>query len=342
METKSEATKILVKGPEYLRKQMELESETKGRMSAVERLAASKPKYVKSQQVVNSTQEPVSLGSASASSPGSSNQSSNPCANPVLSNSEPKRVAQLCPPGKGNKPIYRKRQDSLLLYRQKCDLLQAAGNDRKHLLTHKLQLSSVNRSVPLCEVTGQECKSEGYKKVTTTPGASSKECGVRLVVSQSDKRSNGVSEEYSNISSDSGMTPTAGGLLAVPEVERRSGNKVGRSHSDISSRYSKNFADFDAFFKYCGLDGEVIESLGRENFSARSDKSSVNIRSVSISTSDDGFSRESGDSDRLLEDELVKKSQQGTSVIERNARIIKWLYSCRNAAETGKKLRDLD
>lgn len=343
METNSEK-KFLVKGPEYLRKQMELESETKGRMSAVERLAASKPKYVKSQQVVNSTQEPViSLGSASVSSTGSSNQSSNRCANPILSNSsEPKHVAQLCPSGKGNRPSYRKRQDSLLLYRQKCELLQVAGNDHKPLLTRKLQLSSVNKSVPLCEVTEKECKSERYKEMTTTPGATAKECGFSLLVSQSDKRSNGVSELCSNTSSDSGTTPAAGGFLAVPDVERRSGNKVGRSHSDISSRYSKNFADFDAFFKYCGLDGEVIETLGRENFSARSDKTSINIRSVSISTSDDGFSRESGDSDRLLEDELVKKSQQGTSVIERNARIIKWLYSCKNAAETGKKLRDLD
>lgn len=341
METKSEATKILVKGPEYLRKQMERENETKGRVSAVERLAASKPNYVKSQQVVNSTQEPIiSIGSASVSSTGSSNRSSNRCANPVLgsSSSERKGVAQLCPLGKGNRLSYRKRQDSVLLYRQKCELLQGSGNDRKHPITHKLQLSSVKKGVPLCKVTDKECKTEGQTKKITTPGATAKECGLR-VVSEPDKRSNGVSEECRNTSSYSGTT---GGFLAVPEIERRSGNRVGRSHSDISSRYSKNFADFDAFFKYCGLDGEVIESLGRKNFSACSDDIGINIRSVSISTSDDGFSKDSGGSDGLLEDELLKKTQQGTSVIERNARIIKWLYSCKNAAETGKKLRELD
>ncbi|XP_037541392.1 protein FAM110C [Nematolebias whitei] len=342
METKREATKILVKGPEYLRKHMERENETKGRVSAVERLAASKPSYVKSQQVVNSTQEPIiSIGSASVSSNESSNRSLNRCANPVLgsSSSEHKGVAQPCLLGKGNRLSYRKRQDSLLLYRQKCELLQGSGNDQKHLMTHKLLLSSVKKGVPLCEVTDKECKTEGPPEKITTPGATAKECGLRVDVSEPDKRSNGTSEECSNPSS---YTGTTGGFLAVPEIERRSGNRVGRSHSDISSRYSKNFADFDAFFKFCGLDGEVIESLGRENFSARSDEIAINIRSVSISTSDDGFSKGSGDSDGLLEDELLKKTHQGTSVIERNARIIKWLYSCKNAAETGKKLRELD
>uniref|UniRef100_A0A4W6DB13 Family with sequence similarity 110 member C n=1 Tax=Lates calcarifer TaxID=8187 RepID=A0A4W6DB13_LATCA len=240
-----DTTKILEKGPEYLRKQMELESETKGRMSAVERLAASKPKYVKSQQVVNSTQEPViSLGSASVSSTGSSNRSSN-----------------------------------------------RDGNF-----------------------------GTGSNSTQSSPSQS---------------RGGGMADS---------RTKVTAGLLAVPQCEKlkRSGKGVSRSHSDISSRYSKNFADFEAFFKYCGLDGEVIESLGKENFSARSDEIAINIRSISVSTSDDGFSRSSGGSDGLLEDELQKKMRQGTSVIERNARIIKWLYSCKNATETGKKLRDLN
>lgn len=102
MEATSETTKILGKGPEYLRKQMELENEKKGRMTAVERLAASKLQYVKSQQVVNSAQEPViSIGPASVSSNGSSNQSSNRCGNLVMgSNStEATRGAQICSPG---------------------------------------------------------------------------------------------------------------------------------------------------------------------------------------------------------------------------------------------------
>ncbi|XP_014867101.1 PREDICTED: protein FAM110C [Poecilia mexicana] len=336
METSSDTTKILEKGPEYLRKQMELEGETKGRMSAVERLAASKPKYVKSQQVVNSTQEPViSLGSASVSSTGSSSQSINRNGNLVSgsTSSVHKDVPQLCLPGQQHRPTVKKRPDSILLYRQKCDLLRGSAlKNRRHPITRKPPLNSGDKHVLAAD---RECEHEGSKEKISTPEGKAKECSNGVVISQSENKSNGATEENSE-------KPIAGGLLAVPEIERTTGKGVSRSHSDISSRYSKNFADFDAFFKYCGLDGEVIETLGRENFSARSDEIVINIRSVSISTSDDGFSRDSGDSDGLLEDELHKKIRQGTSVIERNARIIKWLYSCKNASDAGKTLRDLD
>ncbi|XP_010733024.3 protein FAM110B [Larimichthys crocea] len=284
MDATSDTTKILEKGPEYLRKQMELESETKGRMSAVERLAASKLKYVKSQQVVNSTQEPViSFGSPSVSSTGSSNRSSNRSGKLVTGSNSTKAAcgAQNCSPGQKN--------------------------------------------VPLPETADKEGEAE--QKIAT-PEGTVKECSLR------------VGASGTNLTA--GVGNKSAGLLKVPEFERRCGKGVSRSHSDISSRYSKNFADFDSFFMYCGLDGEVIESLGKENFSARSDEVAINIRSASVSTSDDGFSRNSGDSDGLLEDELHGKINQGTSVIERNARIIKWLYSCKNAKESGKKLRDLD
>uniref|UniRef100_A0A3P8S5M0 Family with sequence similarity 110 member C n=1 Tax=Amphiprion percula TaxID=161767 RepID=A0A3P8S5M0_AMPPE len=317
MEATSDTSKILEKGPEYLRKQMELESETKGRMSAVERLAASKLKYVKSQQVVNTNQEPaISVGAASVSSAGFSNHSSTRAQD--SNSTEHTGAAQTSSPGQARRSSSKKRPDSLLLYRQKCELLRGSTHDRKHHITRKLLLNSVNKNVPLPEGTDTECESQGNGEKNCTPERMGKECSSPNAVKGSS------------------------GLLKVPEIERRPGKGISRSHSDISSRYSKNFADFDAFFKYCGLDGEVIESLGRENFSARSDELAINIRSVSVSTSEDGFSSNSGDSIGLLQDELHKKIRQRTSVIERNARIIKWLYSCKNALETGKKLRDLD
>lgn len=340
MDTATDATKILEKGPEYLRKQMELESETKGQMSAVERLAASKPKYVKSKKVVNSTQEPViSIGSASVSSTGSSNRSSNRSGKLNTSGISTAATcgSQNSSPVQVRRTSSKKRPDSLLIYRQKCELLRVSANKRKFRRTRRLQ----RKNVPLPEASDKESEGEGGPE-KTTPEGTAKECSAHT------EERNGEVEHHSKGEGDSGTKVTAtgvnksAGLLAVPEVNRRPGKGVSRSHSDISSRYSKNFADFDAFFKYCGLDGEVIESLGRENFSARSDDIAINIRSISVSTSDDGFSRNSGDSDGLQEDELHKKIHQGTSVIERNARIIKWLYSCKNAKETGKKLRDLD
>uniref|UniRef100_UPI003AB02A82 protein FAM110C n=1 Tax=Centroberyx gerrardi TaxID=166262 RepID=UPI003AB02A82 len=347
METASDvdATKILEKGPEYLRKQMELEGEAKGGgMSAVERLAASKPKYVKSQQVVNSTQEPVlSFGSASVSSTGSSNRSSNRSGK-LDTGRNSTGGTQSCSPGQDNvarRSSSKKRPDSILLYRQKCELLKGSARDRnKRNLTRRLLL----KNGPLPEATDKECKSEG---------SNAKECTSNAVAPRSEQllkpiaQQNEVTDQEGREDSDPGTKAAVGvekkpGHRRVAEVQRRCRTGVSRSHSDISSRYSKNFADFDAFFKFCGLEGEVIESLGKENFSAaRSDDLAVNLRSVSVSTSDGGFSRSSGDSDGLLEEELHEKIHQGTSVIERNARIIKWLYSCKNAKETGKKLREL-
>ncbi|XP_061890279.1 protein FAM110C [Entelurus aequoreus] len=331
MESPSDTSKILEKGPEYLRKQMELESEVKGSMSAVERLAASKPKYVKSQLVVRSTQEPViSLGSASVSSMGSSNWSSRQF------QESPKQSSS---PGNVRRSSSKKRPDSLLLYRQKCELLRGAGNDRKHHITRKLLLNATRVSITLPETEEKECGSEGEGGRVNPP----EEYSSSATTPTLGRRKNVV--EHTTKCMDPGQKEGFGGVNTIDnrlKVPIRRSKGVARSRSDISSRYSKNFADFDAFFKYCGLDGEVIESLGKENFSARSDEIAMKLRSVSVSTSDDGFSRNSDDSDGLQEDVLRKKIRQGTSVIERNARIIKWLYSCKNAADSGKRLRDLD
>lgn len=344
MDSSSDTTKILEKGPEYLRKQMELDGETKGEMSAVERLAASKVKYVKSQQVVSSTQEPViTIRPGSVSSTGSSNRSSRRGGN--LNTSGISNAAtcgsESSPPGQVRRSSSKKRPDSLLLYRQKCELVRGSASGRRYRRSRKPQRK--NASLP--EAADNESEGEVCTVKITTPEGEEKECSSHT----EEKRREEEAEQHSKGNSDSGTKVTvavgnkSAGLLAVPEVTKRPGKGVSRSHSDISSRYSKNFADFDAFFKYCGLEGEVIESLGRENFTARSDDTAINnIRSFSISTSEDGFSRDSKDSDGLQEEELHHKFRQETSVIERNARIIKWLYSCKNATETGKKLRDLD
>uniref|UniRef100_A0A3Q3DXZ2 Family with sequence similarity 110 member C n=1 Tax=Hippocampus comes TaxID=109280 RepID=A0A3Q3DXZ2_HIPCM len=210
-------------------------------MSAVERLAASKPKYVKSQQVVNSTQEPL-----------------------ISLSTHPQVSPQDCSP------------------------------------------AQVRRSID----------PDGGKEEPGTPEESAREHCSSAKTPTLERRRNGATRNLK-----SGPKETSTNLLNVPV---RRGKGVGRSRSDISSRYSKNFADFDSFFKYCGLDGEVIESLGKENFSARSDEMTLKVRSVSVATSDGGFSRNSDDSEGLQEDVLHKKIRQGTSVIERNARIIKW------------------
>ncbi|XP_023602850.1 protein FAM110C [Myotis lucifugus] len=118
-----------------------------------------------------------------------------------------------------------------------------------------------------------------------------------------------------------------------PEPQRHAPGSSS-SQSDLSSRYSKSAAEFDTFFQFCGLEPEVVEALGRENFSAGSDQGTLRVRSVSVATSEGGFSRRSCGDEGLQEEELTEQAPSAPSVVERNARIIKWLYTCRKATET--------
>ncbi|XP_066241826.1 protein FAM110C [Saccopteryx leptura] len=138
--------------------------------------------------------------------------------------------------------------------------------------------------------------------------------------------------------------PARLGVPAAPRSPERPAARCGglqRSQSDLSSRYSMSAAEFDTFFQFCGLEPEVVEALGRQNFSAGSDCLALKVRSVSVATSGSGFSRHSGGDEGLQEEELTEQVPSTTSVIERNARIIKWLYTCKKAKETpGPRLQD--
>ncbi|KPP61370.1 protein FAM110C-like [Scleropages formosus] len=339
-----DTTRILEKGPGYFRKHMEREAEAKGRESrpsAVERLAASKPKYVKSPQVAERSREPAATTrSPSASSNGSSTRSSSGrLRTRARQDAEPRRRDPS--PAARRSSSKKQRPDSLRIYRHKHENVKEAANDAgdtQGKLVRRLFLNSLKeKAAPPPDPEGAE-KQRGPKRSDNT-----------CVDSYSSK------DRETGPAARTERDPLAPALLgsgkrvpnpppppASEETESRPRRGVIRSHSDISSRYSRNFSEFETFFKYCGLDSDVVEALGKENFSARSDELEHRLRSVSTSTSEDGFARRSDCSDGLLEEELGESVRQNTSVIERNARVIKWLYSCRNASETGKMLRDLE
>uniref|UniRef100_A0A8B9J8A9 Family with sequence similarity 110 member C n=1 Tax=Astyanax mexicanus TaxID=7994 RepID=A0A8B9J8A9_ASTMX len=307
-----DTSRILQKGPEYLRKQMEREREAPGR-SAAERLAATKPEYIRNQQ-------PPASETSEMSETGSSIPANN---DEDVDESSPHEVNVV------KRNSSKKRPDSLLLYRQKGELQRGATDGYgKKPNKRTLLLSRRDKTIPFS-------RQQLDEKPTT------------VVTTNREDVPRKPTTVVTNIPENISRKPTTV-VTNIPEDRRR--NRVSRSHSDISSRYSRSFAaDFDTFFTYCGLDDDVVESVGRENFCTCSESveevftGSGKVRSVSMAISDDGFSQTgSVHSDGLLEDELPdKKSGQGTSVIERNARIIKWLYSCRNAAQSGKTLRDL-
>lgn len=125
-------------------------------------------------------------------------------------------------------------------------------------------------------------------------------------------------------------------------MTRRS--SLHRSKSDLSDRYARAGADVERFFNYCGLDPEELEAVGPENFArANSDIVSLNFRSASMISSDCDQSRRSsndglseGDEDEDGDGEAGERVPYGISAVERNARVIKWLYSIKQARETQK------
>ncbi|XP_030222425.1 protein FAM110A [Gadus morhua] len=112
-----------------------------------------------------------------------------------------------------------------------------------------------------------------------------------------------------------------------------------RSKSDLSDRYSRATADLERFFNYCGLDRGEVEALGGvERFGrANSDIVSVSkLRSVSTPSSEcegEGGGEGGGGGGGGGEGPGVERAPYGISVIERNARVIKWLYGIRQARD---------
>ncbi|XP_004452787.2 protein FAM110C [Dasypus novemcinctus] len=296
------------RGPEYVRQL--LDAARPARTSAVERLAADRAKYVKSRP-------PAAASSASESSSASGSAGSGTGARDAR-DTEPAAGAPPHP-ARAPGPVARRaiarrplRPDSLLIYRQKCEFAKGPGADgaRAGLVRKLLPASSRDKAPLPAEAAreGPEARSEGEQ---AAPPRLPRPAPPAPAV----------------------PAPPAGASAAGPALRELRRRGVQRSQSDVSSRFSRAFAESDAFFQFCGLAPEVVEALGRENFSAGSEHAAGPVRSVSIATSDSGFSRRSAGDDGLQEEELTEQAPGPTSVIEKNARIIKWLYTCRRARE---------
>ncbi|XP_039329684.1 protein FAM110C [Saimiri boliviensis] len=275
------------------------------RRTAVERLAADRAKYVRGPGAGRGTASEGS-GPGAVKCPGT---------DPGPPARAPAPVARRAI---ARKPL---RPDSLIIYRQKCEFVRGPGADgRRASLVKKLFQGPGKDKAPLppeTPRTGDGGKAGNLEAVPTEPGPAAAPAPPAP-------------------SARSGPAAPSPAPAAPPGPEPRVVRRRGlqRSQSDLSSRYSAAL-ESDTFFAYCGLDPEVVEALGRENFTAGSDRVTLKVRSVSVATSGSGFSRHSGGGDDgLQEEELMEQVPSTTSVVERNARIIKWLYTCRKAKET--------
>ncbi|XP_020490964.1 protein FAM110A [Labrus bergylta] len=119
-----------------------------------------------------------------------------------------------------------------------------------------------------------------------------------------------------------------------------------RSKSDLSDRYSRATADLERFFNYCGLDPQEVEGMGGVELFTRANSDIVSVsklRSVSTPSSEAERMREDG-GDEEDEDSPARANERvpyGISVIERNARVIKWLYGIRQARDTNNAVSNV-
>ncbi|XP_030641049.1 protein FAM110A [Chanos chanos] len=119
---------------------------------------------------------------------------------------------------------------------------------------------------------------------------------------------------------------------AFTRLSSRSSTKrpsLARSKSDVSDRFSHVGVELERFFNFCGLDPADLEELTAPG----SDIASISrLRSASAPASERSVEEEE------IEEEPVKdgRPSYGISVIERNARVIKWLYGMRQAKDSAK------
>lgn len=134
---------------------------------------------------------------------------------------------------------------------------------------------------------------------------------------------------------------------AITRLSSSSGRKrpsLTRSKSDLSDRFSRADTELERFFNLCGLDPSDLHDLTASNSDI---VSLARFRSVSAPGSEcagSGRDNNNDDDDDEEEEEGTKNAARvpyGVSVIERNARVIKWLYGLRQAKDSANKSTNL-
>ncbi|XP_061760066.1 protein FAM110A-like [Nerophis ophidion] len=118
------------------------------------------------------------------------------------------------------------------------------------------------------------------------------------------------------------LPPPSPAITRLSSSSARKRCSLTRSKSDMSDRFSRAGTELERFFNLCGLDPADLQDL---TGSTSDIVSMARFRSVSAPGSECAGSgrQDEGDDDDEQEQERVP---YGVSVIERNARVIKWLY----------------
>ncbi|KAK2840779.1 hypothetical protein Q7C36_012358 [Tachysurus vachellii] len=126
------------------------------------------------------------------------------------------------------------------------------------------------------------------------------------------------------------LPPSSPAVTHKSSVCSKKRRSLTRSKSDVSDRFSRAGAEVERFFNYCGLEPSDFEVL-----TPGSDIASISrLRSASAPASE--CTEGEGGEDEEEEAAKDEKPSYGVSVIERNARVIKWLYGMRQTKDSTK------
>lgn len=120
-------------------------------------------------------------------------------------------------------------------------------------------------------------------------------------------------------------SPTVTRLSSSSSRKRPS---LTRSKSDMSDRFSRAGTDLERFFNLCGLDPTELQAL------AGPGSDIVSIARLHSASAPGSECAGTGREDEEEEEAVTERMPYGVSVIERNARVIKWLYGLRQAKDS--------
>lgn len=136
------------------------------------------------------------------------------------------------------------------------------------------------------------------------------------------------------------LPPPSPAVTRLSSSSARKRPSLTRSKSDLSDRFSRADTELERFFNLCGLDPSDLQDLTASNSDI---VSLARFRSVSAPGSECAGSERDDDDEE--EEEGTKNAgarvPYGVSVIERNARVIKWLYGLRQAKDSANKSTNL-
>ncbi|KAM9855450.1 protein FAM110A [Aulostomus maculatus] len=132
--------------------------------------------------------------------------------------------------------------------------------------------------------------------------------------------------------------PSSPAITRLSSSSSRKRPSLTRSKSDMSDRFSRAGTELERFFNLCGLDPADLQDLPG---SSSDIVSLARFRSVSAPGSECAGSDRQDEDDDEDPVEVAARVPYGVSVIERNARVIKWLYGLRQAKDTSTKSTNL-